>query len=217
MSEEKKNLLLSLYGELDSDDYRVDSRLQREAEQLRYVKFYLDARPRVRPTPEAIEAIVDRAVAADSGPAGIPMETRHGGLRLVKWAARLAASMVIVAVAWIAWPTGAPDPGETGSLLTTVPETVPPASTEAEPMKATVPPAIVAATEIPAVRERLAVQPAAVEAPPGWDDTGELLAIQRRLEMLGALDWDEPPVPLEQLPTRMPPGVNRGVIQARDQ
>jgi hypothetical protein len=216
MSEEKKNLLLSLYGELDSDDHRVDSRLQREAEQLRYVKFHLDARPGVRPTPESIEAIVHRAAAADSGPAGILMETRNGGLRLVKWAVRLAATMLIAAVAWIAWPK-APDPGETGSLLATVPEMAPPASTEYEPMNATVPLAIVATTEAPVVRERHITPPAAVEASPGWDDTSELLAIQRRLEMLGAMEWDEPPVPLEQLPTRIPPGVNRGVIQARDQ
>jgi hypothetical protein len=217
MSEEKKNLLLALYDEPGGAAYESEPDLQGEAERLRYVKFHLDARPRARPFPETIEAIVRRASAPGNEAEVVQPDQGETGLRLVTWTVRLAATLVIVALAWIAWP---PEASEIDGLAVTLapqPEVDPQAPAESSTTSPTVGPATIEAPATKPVLEGLAARIAGSETIPEWDDTSELIAIQRRLEMLGALEWDETPVPLEHFPTRTLPGVNRGVIQARGQ
>jgi hypothetical protein len=206
MSEEKKRLLLSLYGE--KDDVPTPPALRDEAEALRAMKYHLDARPRMRPAPVVLERISAEAerVAAESAPAttvGVRANRSSSrALRLVRAGTRLAAVLVAMAIGWH-WfaPADPVEVVESGTPEHELAASVPPVAEAPaimveEPAGSPASPPARARGSSPATE----VIAESAEVNRDWEAASDLLMIQRRLEMLGALDWDEPAFPLEMMP-----------------
>lgn len=211
MEHSKRDILLHLYGETPEDsDLREllrDDELRREYQALSEVKFRLDHRPRERPDPAVLDAVLAHAggepSAAGSRRGDRPPAARRTALRRLLVPALSIAAALVVAFGLGWW---ANTPGQITSSENPAPDQDMPVTPE--PLNRVVPPFPDAGTH--AVTDARTGQPSRVAgastADPklAWDDPEPLDFWYRRIESLEAASdpdgWGVPAVPLEMLP-----------------
>jgi hypothetical protein len=166
-------LIQYLYGE-DEDESTVarrlseDEALYREYERLRETKERLDDRPARRPDPAVVDEVVDtaRAAAQSSSPTPRPDEDRPARPPTRSWTRRLQmvgtalALGLFVGVGWWQLPETVDE-----STAVSAPDGLAPTASQSAP----------ATTE-----ERRG----STDAVPAWDDSDDLVRINRRIERL---------------------------------
>lgn len=198
--EDKKKILLHLYGETDAgSELRTlleNDELRQEHQALSEAKFRVDHIRRERPDPQTIERIMEHAAARDSKlKPGFPRADRPAiwrtrQLRRVLIPAISIAAAVVIAVGLGMFDRNPVDSARTTADVAEALQTVPPESLlRTTPIDPTLLTPIGTASNDP----RLA-----------WDDSGQLRSMYRRIETMrptDLLDWGEASVPLEQFPT----------------
>ncbi len=203
--EDKKNILLHLYGETETDsDLREllrDEELRKEHQALSEAKFRLDHAGRERPDPATIERIIARAAAEHPSAIGKrpradrPPLWRSRPLRRVLIPSVSIAAALVLAVGLGIFTPGSQDSntpvaGVNGIDRSTLPESL---------LRPTpVDPNTVMQVGRYVNDPRLA-----------WDDAEKLREYYRRIEKMrpaNPLDWGESSVPLEMMPGANQPG-----------
>ncbi len=212
--DKKLDILRHLYGEVDDRAARrallQDEEVAREYQAMGEVKFLLDHRPRRRPDPQVLQAILAAAEtgappvamrSADRAPVARRASARWGLFGMV--GATAAAAVVALMIWWPPGPAG-PEPMRGGAeerasadaAVATAPSTTPPSvAAEAE---AVFDSAFTVARASAAPAQEAAVQ--AQDAVVQWEAADELLKLHRQIETLEqyrlGLAWDEPLQPL---------------------
>jgi hypothetical protein len=215
--EDKKNILLHLYGESDAEgslrSFLQDEELRGEHQALSEARFKIDLLPRQKPDSAVIDSIVAEARRSAGGPVSTGRRTdrppiwRIRSIRRVMIPAITIAAMVVFAVSYGLYqiiPLGGHVLDDTlvrsESILT-------PAESLLRPTP--VPPG-------------LAEQIANFDSDPelAWDDARNVRQLYRRIESLrpaNDLDWDERAMPLERIPTQgaINPNLQRAATRQR--
>jgi len=202
---DKKNILLHLYGDPDAEgDLRSslkskEHRLEHQA--LSEARFKLDFLPGQKPEPATINAIVNKArQAAESAVPGRrqdrPPMWRSRSLRRVLIPALSMAAMVVFAIGVGLFSTENIDQGVLDASIGRADKAITPAESLLRPTP--VPPSFA---------EQLATYDADPEL--AWDDARDVRQLYRRIESLipeNELDWDERTIPLELIPNQTAAG-----------
>lgn len=220
--DKKLQLIAHLYGEADDassiNDLLKDPELNEEYQQLSEAKFWLDHTTSQKPAPESIAQIM--AAAASQAPPtsttpDLPLAKDRPArprLRLVAPVLlRIAATVVIlVGALFVLWPNDEPLSQQIANM-------------EAKELSADEAPAaplldgrinagaasdLVQAEALDAglAASNLLDQASTLQADsiPGWDESGDMHSMRKRIEALmqqyDGQNWDNPVVPLEQLP-----------------
>lgn len=202
-------IIQDLYGEVeDRDELRravqEDEVLHEEQRHLREAKFWLDHRPRSRPDPRVMEAL--RAAAAEGAAGTVPAAARRDRppqpssarhrRRYFGMGALLTLSLLVAAgIGWWGLDDGADLPIPYAEAPS---DATPPASEEArQPAPAA---GLTAADAYSPDTVGTSLPPDHLE----WDAADDVLRLKRRIELVASRSpdafWDEPAVPLEQLP-----------------
>lgn len=214
-----------LYGEAEGAGPRPDdSDGWAEYQDLSQVKFHLDHARRSRPDARTIDGILAAAAAPGAMPRRLGRRDRPARpRRRALWVGLAAGTLAVVLAVGLGQglrplpPAAAPPPmAERAASELQAPALLPGSDLQTTPAPGPMAPAarkMATATPQP-TPEALAAESLA------WDASGDVLEIQRRLELLQAgldANWETPAVPLDAAPGTRPAAGRTGLLQAGTQ